>query len=103
MKKTITLLSALLISTTAMAGTIERSITIDKFKTPNASVELFLASDKLQIVGEKVDGKQTCWVEAFKGEQKFTSETISTTRHKFKSNPLKNCISKEDASNLLKS
>ena len=103
MKKTTLLLSAILFTSVANAGDITRSVTLDPNTTSRAAVQLFEDSDKLQIVGQKVDGKQTCWVEAFKGSDKFTSETVTTTRAKFKRNPLSSCISDEVAATLIKS
>lgn len=100
--KKLLILSTILLSTAASATDITRSVTLNPDKTSNAAIELFQVSDKLHIVGQKVDGKQTCWVEAFKAGEKFTSETVTTTRAKFKRNPLKSCISDEEAVALIK-
>ena len=62
----IILLSTLMLSTSVMAANTHKSITVDPSFTSKGAIELVENSDKVQIMGKKVNGKQTCWVEATK-------------------------------------
>lgn len=99
----IILLSTLMLSTSVMAANIHKSITVDPSFTSKGAIELIENSDKVQIMGKKVNGKQTCWVEATKDGAVFKSETLTVSRGKFVQDPLDSCISSESASALLKS
>lgn len=102
MKKLI-LLSTLMLSTSVMAANPTKSITVDPAFTSKGAIELVESSDKVQIIGKKVNGEQTCWVEATKNGKVLKSETVTVSRGQFVHNPLNNCISSESAYSLIKS
>ena len=92
-----------MLSTSAMATNVTKSITVDPSDTSKGAIQLVKNSDKLQVVGKKVNGEQTCWVEATKNGNVFKSETVTITRGQFVRNPLNNCISSDSAKTLIKS